>query len=54
MNKSRVKASSLTREVPSKLFVLREIGAYGTSGGAVKCVEIGRNAGGESGMLDLF
>ena len=33
---------------------LREVGADGTSGGAVKCVDIGRNAGGESDLLDLF
>jgi hypothetical protein len=33
---------------------LRELGACGTSGGAVKCVDIGGNASGESGMLELF
>ena len=32
----------------------REVGGSGTSGGAVKCVEIGRNARGESEALDLF
>jgi len=32
----------------------REVGGAGTSGGAVKCVEIGRNARGESEPLDLF
>src|SRR3982751_5817660 len=30
----------------------RGVGGAGTSGGAVKCVEIGRNARGESGRLD--
>jgi len=52
--KSGVKASSSTGEEPRILFTWREIGAHGTSGGAVKCVEIGRNAGGESDVLDLF
>jgi hypothetical protein len=32
----------------------RGVGACGTSGGAVKCVDIGRNTGGESGALDPF
>ncbi len=32
---------------------LRKVGGSGTSGGAVKCVEIGRNARGESAVLDL-
>ena len=32
----------------------REVGGPGTSGGAVKCVEIGRNARGESEALDPF
>jgi hypothetical protein len=30
----------------------RRVGGSGTSGGAVKCVEIGRNARGESAVLD--
>ena len=34
--------------------VWREVGGPGTSGGAVKCVEIGRNARGESEVLDFF
>ena len=49
-----VKALSSTGEVPWILVVLREVGACGTSGGAVKCVDIGRNAGGESDVLDTF
>ena len=49
-----VKYLSLTGEVPLILSVWREVGACGTSGGAVKCVDIGRNTGGESGALDLF
>ena len=54
MFKSGVKAASSTGEAPRILFISREVGAHGTSGGAVKCVEIGRNAGGESDVLDLF
>tara|TARA_R110002095_G_C4145888_1_gene229167 strand:+ start:587 stop:715 length:129 start_codon:yes stop_codon:yes gene_type:complete len=33
---------------------LREIEVSGTDGGAVKCVDIIWNTGGESGSLDLF
>ena len=54
MDKSGVKAHGSTVEVPLILSVWREVGACGTSGGAVKCVDIGRNTGGESGALDLF
>ena len=32
----------------------RGVGGPGTSGGAVKCVEIGRNARGESEVLDAY
>src|SRR6201995_5981090 len=32
----------------------RDVGGAGTSGGAVKCVEIGRNARGESEPLDVY
>jgi hypothetical protein len=49
-----VKSFGSTGKVLLILAVLREIGACGTSGGAVKCVDIGRNAGGESDVLDLF
>ena len=49
-----MKAFGLTGKVPWILEVLREVGAAGTSGGAVKCVDIGRNSGGESELLDLF
>ncbi len=54
MFKSGVKSPSLTGEQPLILDASREVGAGGTSGGAVKCVDIGRNAGGESDLLDLF
>ena len=47
-----LKAPSLTGEGPLILAGSRGIGADGTSGGAVKCVEIGRNADGESKVLD--
>ena len=49
-----LKAPSSTGEVPWILMGWREVGAEGTSGGAVKCVDIGRNAGGESGLLALY
>ena len=49
-----MKSSSLTGEVPLILAALRKVGACGTDGGAVKCVDIIRNSGGESGVLDLF
>ena len=49
-----VKASGPTGEVLRILTISSGVGARGTSGGAVKCVEIGRNAGGESDVLDPF
>ena len=48
-----VKAPGSTGEVPRILVISREVGACGTVGGAVKCVEIHRNSGGEGGTLDL-
>ncbi len=49
---SWLKALGSTEEVQPKLPVLRAIGESGTPGGAVKCVDIRRNAGGESDSLD--
>jgi hypothetical protein len=49
-----VKSFGSTGKLPWILVVLREVGVFGTSGGAVKCVDIRRNAGGESDVLDLF
>ena len=49
-----VKSFGPTGKQPPILGVSREVGVDGTSGGAVKCVDIGRNAGGESDVLDLF
>ena len=49
-----MKSFGLTGKVPEILMDLREIGGAGTSSGAVKCVDIGRNSGGESELLDLF
>ncbi len=43
-----------TGELAPKRPVLRSVGGPGTSGGAVKCVEIGRNARGESEVLDVI
>jgi hypothetical protein len=48
-----VKAPGLTGDVLRGLTSLGELGVCGTPGGAVKCVEIGRNAGGESDRLGL-
>ncbi len=49
-----VKYLGLTEEQHSKLLGLRETEVSGTDGGAVKCVDIIRNTGGESGSLGLF
>ncbi len=49
-----VKALGSTEELRSILASSREIEVSGTDGGAVKCVDIIRNTGGESGSLDLF
>ncbi len=40
-----MKGLGLTEALRSKLTGLSEIGVCGTSSGAVKCVDIGRNAG---------
>ena len=49
-----VKSHGSTVELRSILPDSREIEVSGTNGGAVKCVDIIRNTGGESGSLDLF
>ena len=49
-----VKSHSSTMELRSKPQGLRETGVCGTDGGAVKCVDIIRNTGGEGGILGLF
>ena len=49
-----LKAPGSTGEVAWIRQGLRDVGGAGTSGGAVKCVEIGRNARGESEALDPF
>ncbi len=54
MRKSGVKALGLTGECHRILRVLSSGGESGTLGGAVKCVDIKRNAGGESDALGLF
>jgi hypothetical protein len=53
--KSGVKSHGSTVELRLKLSLgLRETEVSGTDGGAVKCVDIIRNTGGESGSLGLF
>ena len=49
---SGVKALGSTEELHWKLLGLRAGEASGTPGVAVKCVDIRRNAGGESDSLD--
>jgi hypothetical protein len=49
-----VKSLGSTEELHLKLHSLRETEVSGTDGGAVKCVDIIRNTGGESGSLGLF
>ena len=49
-----VKSLGSTEELRPKLLGSREIEVSGTDGGAVKCVDIIRNTGGEGGSLGLF
>ncbi len=49
-----VKAPGSTREVLLILLCLSIGGESGTFSGAVKCVDIKRNAGGESGSLSYY
>ena len=53
MPKYLVKSHGLTVELLGILGVLRQLGATGTSGGAVKCVDITWNANGEGRWLGL-
>ena len=47
-----MKVLGLTEEVPEKPLGLSAGEGSGIPGVAVKCVEIGRNTGGEGGSLD--
>ena len=49
-----VKALGSTEELRSKLPDSRKIEVSRTDGGAVKCVDIIRNTGGEGGSLGIF
>ncbi len=49
-----VKSLGSAEELRSILPHLREAEVSGTDGGAVKCVDIIRNTGSESGLLGLF
>ena len=51
MDKSSVKAPGLTGRGQEILFDLRAVEVSGIPGVAVKCVDIGRNTSGESGLL---
>ena len=48
-----MKAPGLTGELRDELLFLRQVGVRRTLGGAVECVDIKRNAGGEVGALGL-
>ncbi len=54
MGKPSVKSPGLTRKVQRGLLGLRTGEERGIPGVAVKCVEIGRKAGGEGGALEHF
>ncbi len=49
-----MKSHGSTVELRLKPHSLRESEVSGTDGGAVKCVDIIRNTGGEGGLLGLF
>ena len=49
-----MKSPGLTGEMHDVLLFLRQVGVHRTLGGAVECVDIKRNAGGEDGALGLF
>ena len=49
-----VKSLGSTEELRPILQCLRETEVSGTDGGAVKCVDIIRNTGGEGGSLGVF
>jgi hypothetical protein len=49
-----VKSPVSTGELLDRLPVLRQAWVRGTLGGAVKCVDIKRNACGENGALGLY
>ena len=51
-DKSGVKITGSTRELRLKLFPLRVGGVDRIPSVAVKCVDIGRNTGGEGDLLD--
>ncbi len=46
-----MKSLGSTEELLGELHFLRQVGVHGTLGGAVECVDIKRNAGGEDGVL---
>ncbi len=54
VRKRLVKYLGLTEELLGGLRTLRQAGVHGTLGGAVECVDIKRNAGGEDDALGLF
>ena len=53
VRKRLVKSPGSTGELLGGLRILRQTGVHRTLGGAVECVDIKRNAGGEDGALGL-
>ena len=53
MSKYLVKSHGSTVELLGILAILSHLGASGTSGGAVKCVDIAWNANGENSSLGM-
>ncbi len=51
MYMSDVKYLGLTEALRLKLYILSMSGVSGIPGVAVKCVDIGKNTGGEGGLL---
>ena len=49
-----MKSLGSTEELHGELAGLRQVGASGTLGGAVECVDIKRNASGEGDSLGLL
>ena len=49
-----MKSHGSTVELQGKLSVLRKVGADGTIGGAVECIDIYGNAKSEGSLLGLF
>ncbi len=54
MYKSFVKALGLTQNLQKKLYIWSMVEVKGISGGAVKCVDIGKNTNCEGTLLGQY